>query len=71
MNTKHARHVDNVCSALGMVSGIKFDELELGQELGKGASSVVYKAKHKSLGQYVAVKKLTNGTFHQESLKKK
>lgn len=53
-------------NSMGMVSGIKLDEMELGKELGRGASSVVYQATHKATGQNVAVKMLTNSEnpFH-------
>eukprot|EP00283_Hemiselmis_rufescens_P008631 CAMPEP_0173421682 /NCGR_PEP_ID=MMETSP1357-20121228/2705_1 /TAXON_ID=77926 /ORGANISM="Hemiselmis rufescens, Strain PCC563" /LENGTH=343 /DNA_ID=CAMNT_0014384623 /DNA_START=6 /DNA_END=1033 /DNA_ORIENTATION=- len=55
-------------NALGMVSGIKLEDIELGKELGRGASSVVYKAKHTGTGQDVAVKMLTN--VHDKELRK-
>mmetsp|Transcript_35972 Transcript_35972/g.72176 ORF Transcript_35972/g.72176 Transcript_35972/m.72176 type:complete len:360 (+) Transcript_35972:33-1112(+) len=47
-------------NAGGISSGIKFDELEFGSVLGKGASSVVHKATHVPTGQKVACKMLTN-----------
>lgn len=45
---------------LGMTSGITLDELQMDKELGRGASSVVYKAVHTPTGQNVACKMLTN-----------
>uniref|UniRef100_A0A7S4PJ77 mitogen-activated protein kinase kinase n=1 Tax=Guillardia theta TaxID=55529 RepID=A0A7S4PJ77_GUITH len=45
---------------LGMKSGIGLDEIELGKELGRGASSVVLKARHLPTDQDIAVKKLLN-----------
>jgi hypothetical protein len=47
-----------------MVSGIPLDALAMEEkkELGKGASSVVYKTTYKPTGQQVAVKILSNST---------
>lgn len=45
---------------LGMSSGITLEDIDFGQELGRGASSVVYKSTHRPTGQIVACKMLTN-----------
>jgi len=45
-------------NGIGMVSGIPFEEIVLGKELGRGASSTVYKGEAR--GNLVAVKQLSN-----------
>jgi len=55
-------------NALGMVSGIGLEDMEFGKELGRGASSIVYKAKHNASGQDLAVKVLLN--IHDKELRK-
>ncbi|KAJ1486901.1 kinase-like domain-containing protein [Baffinella frigidus] len=53
---------------LGMCSGITLDDLTMDKELGRGASSVVYMATHKTTGTKVACKMLTN--VHDKELRK-
>jgi serine/threonine protein kinase len=59
-----------VDEAVALASGLRVGDYELKEEIGRGSTGVVWRAKHVKLHRHVALKMLRTGTFSTKEAKK-